>query len=274
MHPGQTATFRCSVHTQQAVAIFCRTCSGPVCSLCLAANLHCGHQYCSLIEAPELIRQKLSDSLRILTNQKTTIENEKRTSDSLFQTTQNGTEELIGKILLSTKEAHDVLSALQKSVKDLETWAILNILAGRVTSLQEPSTDLQTDHLRLLEIRQSQRTLSQLITLQNHTDLLKQAGFASSIIRTVSAAPADATGTPHRRAALPDAQLESRWSSGEKDLSDRIHSLTTKIKDCATEVNGLFGLFPRRRLDGQVDNSNELSQQQALIPQGVSLIIN
>ena len=141
-----------------------------------------------------------------------------------------------------------MLSALQKSVQDFETAAIANILAGRVTSLQEPSTDLQKDHLRLLEIRSAQRILSQLLSIQNNIDLVQQAAFGNSVIRTLSdrQAPATSTGTSQPPAAAP----RSGWCDVESEVTERVRSFTDSLKSCASELQSVYSLLPRRALGG------------------------
>ena len=164
----------CAQHSQQLVVVFCNTCIKPICTECLVDPSHRGHEFCHLIQAPELIREQLNKASKILDSQKTLIENEKRTSDAQLLSIQGGVEDLVCKVLKSTKEVYQLILNFQKSLTDLETSAVVNLLAGSIASLQEPSTDLQKEHLRLLEIRQSQRTLSQLLSLQNNPDLFKQ----------------------------------------------------------------------------------------------------
>ena len=55
-----------------------------------------------------------------------------------------------------------------------------------------------------------------------------------------------------------NSQLQNKGSELEKELSSRIQSFTDKLKSCASEVNDLYALFPRRVPDGD----NKMSPQQ------------
>ncbi len=69
-----------------------------------------------------------------------------------------------------------------------------------------------------------------------------------------------------------NSQLQNKGSELEKELSSRIQSFTDKLKSCASDLNGLSTLLPRRSPVGYYKTS---PQQPVIIgPQGSLLFHN